>query len=438
MHAIIFVDDPVALDIVGGLSAVRRHVRSLRRVGVSRVTVLASSVSVVDEFRATGDADCEVAHVPVAEQVAWVRDHWPGDRTACVVLAGNTILDSRLLEALIAADAPALVVDSGGGTERTGRKLDHPVVGRVWTSGCGIVNRQWLDSGAAGALVEALERGVTQGGVSTVDADDLSDYSVPLRRLLRPGWQRVGAGRDDRCVLERRLIGETKKGAPDLPALVHTPFEAWLVRWLAPTAVTPNHVTIATTALAWVATACLATGQLGLGIGIALVVGVLDGVDGRLARLRLETSRLGEFEHHLDFLYEWSWWIALAYHFHSTGVLPQAWMLVGALGAAEVLDGVAKGLVLWKTGRTIDEPTRFDRVVRLFGGRRNVYVWILATGVIVGAAPTAFSLLAWWEAATAVVHLPRALWIAVTQGGHGARARSGDHSPMTVDPASTV
>jgi uncharacterized membrane protein required for colicin V production len=44
------------------------------------------------------------------------------------------------------------------------------------------------------------------------------------------------------------------------------------------------------------------------------------------------------------------------------------------------------------------------------GGRRNIYVWILALGLILGTVAEAFKLIAWWEAVTAAVHLARVAW----------------------------
>jgi len=50
-------------------------------------------------------------------------------------------------------------------------------------------------------------------------------------------------------------------------------------------------------------------------------------------------------------------------------------------------------------------------MVRLIGGRRNIYVWILAIGVLLRAPEKAFIAMAWLEVATAAVHLPHAAWI---------------------------
>ena len=77
---------------------------------------------------------------------------------------------------------------------------------------------------------------------------------------------------------------------------------------------------------------------------------------------------------------------------------------------AEGIDGFAKGSVNFTIGKLIDELKAFERFVRLVGGRRNIYDWILAFGLILGTVAKAFKLIAWWEAVTAAVHLTRAAW----------------------------
>ncbi len=74
---------------------------------------------------------------------------------------------------------------------------------------------------------------------------------------------------------------------------------------------------------------------------------------------------------------------------------------------AEGIDGFAKGSVNFIIGKLIDELKAFERFVRLVGGRRTIYVWILALGLILGTVAGAFKLIAWWEAVTAAVHLAR-------------------------------
>ena len=172
------------------------------------------------------------------------------------------------------------------------------------------------------------------------------------------------------------------------------------------------HITLFTAVVSAVATVCFASGWLFEGVIIALAVGILDGLDGKQARVKVETTELGKREHVLDYVLELSWWSALAYHFASTGAQPNAYALLALLVGSDLADRGAKRIVKQHTGRNLDDVAPIDRFVRLIGGRRNIYVWMLALGLAVGAADKSFALLCYWGAATAGVHVFRALTIA--------------------------
>src|SRR5262249_44203267 len=94
------------------------------------------------------------------------------------------------------------------------------------------------------------------------------------------------------------LIRAAQKRAIDLPALLLDPaFANRLVFWLCNTRRTPNQVTVCTGLLGTSIAFLLLYGWLRLGITLAYTVEVLDGVDGKLARTKLQTSRLGALEH---------------------------------------------------------------------------------------------------------------------------------------------
>ena len=118
---------------------------------------------------------------------------------------------------------------------------------------------------------------------------------------------------------------------------------------------------------------------------------------------------MGELEHLSDFVFELSWWAALAWHFHATGTLRWAPLVLLALYLAEGLDGLVKLAALQRLRVIIDDAAPSMRLVRLVGGRRNVYVWIMAVGWAAGHPAAAFVLLPVWEGATAALHLAWAL-----------------------------
>ena len=142
-----------------------------------------------------------------------------------------------------------------------------------------------------------------------------------MRRSVRPVFFPAPLP-EFRPLAERLLRDATQSGVLDFPALVHAPIEKWLVSHLCRTTITPNQITLGTGVLGLSVTVLYALGYLWVGALLALIVGVLDGVDGKLARLKVQTTRLGKGEHVLDYCIEMSWWAALAYYFHADGQVP--------------------------------------------------------------------------------------------------------------------
>jgi phosphatidylglycerophosphate synthase len=146
---------------------------------------------------------------------------------------------------------------------------------------------------------------------------------------------------------------------------------------------------------------------------LALVVGIVDGLDGKQARIKVETTAGGKIEHHLDSFFDVVWPIALAFHFYSSGRLPTAFYYLAVLLIGEGVDGIAKAIIYSGAGRLMTAPSMFDRFVRLIGGRRNIYIWVLAIALILGAPEKALIVMAWWELMTAAIDIPQAarMWI---------------------------
>jgi phosphatidylglycerophosphate synthase len=204
------------------------------------------------------------------------------------------------------------------------------------------------------------------------------------------------------------LLDSVQKRSLDLPGqYFDTPFENALVRRLAPTDVTPNQVTLATLGVAAVVAYLFSEGWLRLGVMLALVVGVLDGVDGKLARMKLATSKLGELEHIGDFLYENAWYLSLAAYFSGATGWMVHWYAGLTLVACDLADSLLYLVAKLRTGRMLDELTPFDRRFRAIAGRRNVYVMTFVVGFFAGEATTAFLVAVAWAIVTVAVHALR-------------------------------
>ena len=400
-----------ALTHVCGISLLERMLRILERVDISGATIISASADAIQAHL----AEPSWARAGIALQVAASRG--PVVRPASILDAGKTgsillldagvHLDARLIESLRPRDMTTLLIDSA-----------PPPFGRVaqtavgYVCGAAMLEERWLRScDPMRPLFEQLVEAAGKQQISRIDVGTQPTYLPNLRRDIRPLWFPAPAT-EDVSVAERLLLRAAQNGTLDLPAIVHGPIETWIIARLCKTQITPMQITLFTAAVSAVATVCFAFGQLAAGVVIALAVGILDGLDGKQARVKVETTALGKREHALDYVLELSWWTALAYHLASTGALPNAYALLLLLVGSDLVDRYAKRIAKQLTGRNLDDVAPIDRFVRLIGGRRNIYVWMLAIGLALGAAEKAFALLCYWGAGTAAVHMLRAIWIA--------------------------
>ena len=402
VHALVFADAAAGTPVVAGVPVLERLMRTLARAGVTHAVLTSVGPESLDGALARDPwarAGLDVVRrggTAGPPRVEDVREAWPEGSSHALVIPSPGIADTRALKALVRSPAPAALVATTAAGPRA--------LGPAW------LDRRALD-GRSGDLASAVAAAITDGTLVSVDLARVPASLPSMRRSLRPYWLVAPPTEADRRRAEDVLVEAAQKKALDFPAYAHAPVEDAIVRAVWGTRLTPNQVSLLGNVVAWTATGLFAGGRLGWAIVLALVVGVLDGVDGKLARVKVETSPAGRLEHWFDTFFEVSWAVALAFHLARSGARPDAWWLLGLLLGAEALDGVAKGAIILRYGRQIDDVAPLDRLIRLVGGRRNVYVWIMAAGIAAGRGGDAFAWVAGWEACTAVVHLLRAAWL---------------------------
>jgi phosphatidylglycerophosphate synthase len=410
MRAIVLADGPGPLVELCGISLLERLLRTLQRSGYSDAVVVTSTPELYSPrlsrpAPARRGLTVTIHHSPPGPLRGWnlvthgVVPDRPGER--CLLVPADSVFDGRLLRALLDAPAPTALVDSAPPGNLDPLHLTVPRVDGRLLSGAIVADVEWLRH--AGSIEQAIQDGLDQGRIGTLDVASVNPHVVSMRRQIRPFWFPAPAPAA-RPLATAVLLDSAQKGTLDFPARMHAPIETAVVRRLCHTPVTPNQLTLINTLVAWSATGLFLTGRLGWGLLVALLVGILDGLDGKLARVRVETSDVGRLEHLLDYCYEVSWWGALAFHFQRVGSLPSAWALAGLLVGSDLVDKLAHRRVKQLTGRDLDDQTPFDALIRLVGGRRNVYVWLLAVGLVVGHPAPAYVTICWWGAATAAVH----------------------------------
>jgi len=409
----ILVDGPGALTELCGISLLERLLRTLQRLDLTSAIVLTAAPELLaphlaDPSRHRAKVSIDLrrrAPGPLAaNQIAEV---WPDDAESVMVILGDHVFDSRLLRLLDdQSSRTAILMDSAPPATLQALVASSPnaTCGRL--CGAALFSEDWAKS-HDGPMEQALLEEIEAGEVEVVDIARRDWYHASMRRRLHPTWFPVPLSKHAHLA-RRVLIKAAGKGSLDFPAMVHSPIENFLINHLCRSAITPNQLTALTNLVAWAATFLFATGRLGWGTILALAVGVLDGLDGKQARVKVETSKVGKLEHWFDAFFEHSWWIAIAYSLQSSGQLPGAFVYLLVLMGAEAVAGLSKLSVFRTCGRTLDELGDYNRIVRLIGGRRNVYIWLFALGLLLGRSGPAFALMAAWAAATAFVQVLRA------------------------------
>ncbi len=273
-----------------------------------------------------------------------IAEAWPNESEHVLIIRGDTVFDARLLQLLDEQNSTTALVDSAPPENLQALVASAPMTNRGRLCGAALLAKDWACTRNA-PLDEALRQDVEAGRIDALDVASQSEYSGSLRRNLRAYWF-PAPDSGQRKMAERVLLDAAQKGTQDFPAMVHAPIENFLISHLWKTAITPNQLTALTNIAAWGATALFATGHLGAGVILALAVGILDGLDGKQARLKIETSKMGKLEHWFDALFEISWWVALAYYLHRSGWLPGAFGYLALLLCAEGAAGLAKWSVL--------------------------------------------------------------------------------------------
>ena len=204
---------------------------------------------------------------------------------------------------------------------------------------------------------------------------------------------------------------EKKKGPSDFLAYyVHRPIENKIVMLIGNTSITPNQISLLVNLIAYCATALFYFGHLLIASILTFVVGLLDGVDGKLARAKGMTTKLGKMEHPFDLLYEFSWLVALSLYLYNTtnSAMPLILCLISITLMSfyrACYDRFSK-----ETGKSLDIYGRFDRIFRRVAGRRNLYNLHILFWILVGMPFYSLVTITIHAAITAFVYSFRACW----------------------------
>jgi phosphatidylglycerophosphate synthase len=222
---------------------------------------------------------------------------------------------------------------------------------------------------------------------------------------------------------EKLLFANVYKGVTDVvtkyawpaPALVATRLAARLH-------IPPNAITIVGIALTVLAGWLFYKGDLAVALLAAWTMTFLDTVDGKLARVTVTSSRIGNLlDHGTDIVHPPLWWMCLAHGLalsdpgSADTVWLACWLILGAYVVGRAVE-ISFHLLF---GFNAFLFARFDSLFRLVVARRNIILLIMSIGLTFGEPTAAFVACAAWSVISTAIQLIR-----IAQAGFAARSRS--------------
>jgi phosphatidylglycerophosphate synthase len=208
-------------------------------------------------------------------------------------------------------------------------------------------------------------------------------------------------------ILESELFSGSYKGVTDLVTKWVWPAPAsWVTHLCVRIGLSPNHVTLMSLVFAVLAGIAFWFGNYGTGLMMGWIMTFLDTVDGKLARVTVTSSRLGDvLDHGLDIIHPPFWYMAWGIGLSTVsisapGVEVLIWlMFIGYIGG-RICEGVFQFFVgsfdifIWR---------KFDSFSRLITARRNPNLILLTGSWMINQPELGFLSVVVWHLISTVI-----------------------------------
>jgi phosphatidylglycerophosphate synthase len=279
----------------------------------------------------------------------------------------------------------------------------------------------------------STQEDIAATGLDVVSPAELgSSYNHALRKRMVPFA--LSLVDTSPIVVERQMFRASYKGVTDFVTKWLWPWPAfWATRWCAARGISPNLVTAASLVLVLVATWLFARNYFVPGLIAAWLMTFLDTVDGKLARVTLTSSKIGNvFDHGIDLVHPPFWYMAWYFGLAADATEGQTLLLAGAAWTTVigyVVGRLQEGFFLWRYRIELHAWRPFDSAFRLFTARRNPNLAIMTVAVIADRPDVGLLAVAVWTIVSLMFHFLR-IGQAIQRERTGARIES-----WLADPA---
>jgi len=254
-----------------------------------------------------------------------------------------------------------------------------------------------------------------------INTDDLKAFDINLRRSTKPLLEPVSQSHKDE--LENKLYGNAYRGITDLVTKFVWPRPAkQAVHVCANLGITPNMVTSLGLLLVIAACFLFYYQYYAWGLLAGWIMTYLDTVDGKLARVTINSSQFGHlYDHLIDLIHPPFWYIiwggSLVGFSGAMGLsLDQMnWAIVIAYTSGRIVEVLFQplgscGIFTWRP---------IDAWFRLITARRNPCMILLTLSLLAGRPDWGFIAVTFWTVLTTIILNLRLVYAAFSRLRHG-------------------
>ncbi|HEY9545407.1 MAG TPA: CDP-alcohol phosphatidyltransferase family protein [Solimonas sp.] len=318
------------------------------------------------------------------------------------------------------------VVDAAAGTGATSGKVlilhsgwvfDESLVAAMATAPVGTALLDESSDRVVAAVVDAAQRATIANhlgepvaelpsGLRVVTPVTLvGSYNSRLRKREIPFLGALDASTVS--AIEKRTFAASYKGVTDVVTKYVWPWPArHVTRFCARFGISPNQVTLVSLAFVIVAFFQFRDGHYLGGLLAAWIMTFLDTVDGKLARVTLQSSKFGDiFDHGIDLIHPPFWWWAWIVGLAVAGyTLPARDLILAIVLIGYVAQRLEEGLFQLLFGIAMHVWRPFDSFFRLITARRNPNLVILTVSALFGRPDIGMQIVAAWVLICFVIH----------------------------------
>ncbi|MDK1031373.1 MAG: NTP transferase domain-containing protein [Planctomycetia bacterium] len=427
-------DKPKPLIRLLGLSLIERVILTAREAGIDEFVIVIGYLGEKIK-KALGDGRKHAVKISYVENNEWQKGNGLSVLKArkslnepFVLLMADHIFDIRILKGLInfgARSSVVLAVDREEAQPGDTKVLETD--GRIADIGKNLHVSNCVDTGMFlcspklfAYIDEAVKKGRMQladgiveaakgANAEIFDITQIESYQSTMRKEIKPWWIDIDTQKDLARAKELIIDNASKNPSDALACYVHRPIENKLVAFISDFNITPNQLTVMVNILAYIVAALFFSGYLLPASILSFVVGIADGLDGKLARVKLKISKIGTLEHSFDLLFEFCWFIALSlFLFRSTKsatpLILCVFIILFIAFYRHIYDQFRRA-----AGKSLDDAGSFERIFKRIAGRRNLYNIPILVSILLGLPLYSLFFILFHSGITAAIYSARAM-----------------------------